>query len=105
MLSISPTLAASNTPYIVTVSGINFDPSLTGVTDPTTYTGVLLAKVCANFTCRGGVANANNGEPCAGTTDERMCTADAYVVPQQYSESKIATLKIGRVLKQCLRGH
>jgi hypothetical protein len=81
MLSISPTLAASNTPYIVTVSGINFDPSLTGVTDPT-YTGVLLAKVCANFACGGGVANAGNGEPCAGTTDTRMCTADANCEPE-----------------------
>lgn len=70
LLSITPTNAVSNARYMVTVRGINFDPSLL---DPT-YTGILRAKICADYVCKG--ENTNLGEPCAGTSDQRMCRGD-----------------------------
>ena len=76
ILSISPTKATSNAPYIVTVHGVNFDSSLA---DPSMLEGNLFAYVCPEHVCKGTDKNSNGGEPCAGKApiDERMCIAGA----------------------------
>ena len=57
VLSISPTRAASNAPFVVTIHGINFDPTLV---DPA-FTGILKAKICADYVCKGTSAYVNEG--------------------------------------------
>ena len=77
VLSATPSTFVSNAPAVVTITGVNLDQKLMHPT----FLGALRVKVCPSYVCQGTLSKfANNGEPCAGVNDTRMCVSDGICV-------------------------
>lgn len=77
LTSVAPATATANQDYIATVTGAFLgDFIVDGVR----------AKICPQFVCFNGDADANNGEPCGGLGDTESCSSNAQCMASTLCE-------------------